>query len=229
MRCSRHLLTLAVGLLLAGVPALAGAGLLALAAPALGTARAGTAPVPDLLVAGCSTAGALLLAWLAVTVLLATADEVRARRHPRRRTRELPGVPRLVRRLVALVVGVLLGSTALSAGAAERGAATAAPELGWAASAPATPGAAAPAALPDPGWAPLGPTVPRPAAPDRTGGSEVVVHRGDTLWSLASARCGPGAGPGEIAAEQQRLHAANLDVIGEDPDLLLPGQVLRLT
>jgi hypothetical protein len=222
----RHLLTFTVGAGLAAVPALAGAGLVALAAPALRTAQSGSATVSDLLVGGCSVVGALVLGWLALTVLVAVADEVRARSHPRLAVRPSPGVPRTVRRVVALVVGLVLGSAALSAGAAERGAATAVPELGWAASAPLQV-TAAPAL--DLGWAavPETTTASTPPAPREVDG-EVVVHRGDSLWSLAAQRCGPDATAGEVMAEQHRLHTANVDVIGADPDLLLPGQVLRL-
>lgn len=226
MRTLRQLLALVVGVALSGAPVLAGAGLLALAEPALRSTRTGTAPVADLLVAGCSVAGAIVLGWLALTVLVAVVDEVRrSRRHPHQRARELPGVPRLVRRVVALVVGVLLGSAALSAGAAERGAAVAVPDVGWAVSAPAH---VAPAPPMDLGWAPRATTAPAAPLPDRTAGDEVVVHRGDSLWSLAAARCGQDASPGDVLAEQRRLYAANSDVIGEDPDQLQPGQVLRL-
>ena len=222
----RPLLAFSVGAVLAAVPALAGVGLLALAAPALRTAQSGTATVSDLLVGVCSVVGALVLGWLALTVLVAVADEVRARRHPRLAARPSPGVPRTVRRVVALVVGVLLGSAALSAGAAERGAATAVPQLGWAASAPLQ--ATSVPAL-DLGWAAVPETTTASAPPaSREVDGEIVVHRGDSLWSLAAQRCGPDATAGEVMAEQHRLHTANVDVIGDDPDLLLPGQVLRL-
>jgi nucleoid-associated protein YgaU len=223
VRRTRHLLSLVVGVVLAAVPASAAAGLLALAAPALRTAATGRAEVADLLVAGCSSAGALVLGWLALTVLVAVADELATRRHPRRPVRRSPGVPRLVRRVVALVVGVLLGSAALSAGAAERGAAVAVPEVGWAVSAPLL---VASAPSPDLGWSSH--AAPRAEPADRTAGEEIVVLRGDSLWSLASSRCGPDASRADVLAEQHRLYAANTDVIGDDPDLLVPGQVLRL-
>jgi hypothetical protein len=69
--------------------------------------------------------------------------------------------------------------------------------------------------------------VPAPSA-----GGERVVLRGDCLWDIAAdwlqAR-DPGAA---VADEQVRLATqawwrANAAVIGPDPDLLLPGQVLR--
>jgi hypothetical protein len=76
---------------------------------------------------------------------------------------------------------------------------------------------------------------PEAAVPDwptgeRAAGSQVVV-RGDCLWHIAAARLmeirGNNPTDGEVAAEVQAWWTANADVIGPDPDLLLPGQVLR--
>ena len=53
------------------------------------------------------------------------------------------------------------------------------------------------------------------------------MHRGDTLWSIAARRLGEGATDAEVAAAWPRWYAANRDVVGPDPDLLLPGQVLH--
>ncbi|NLJ55303.1 MAG: LysM peptidoglycan-binding domain-containing protein [Intrasporangiaceae bacterium] len=58
--------------------------------------------------------------------------------------------------------------------------------------------------------------------------SPVTVRRGDTLWDLAAAHLPPGATDAEIATEWQRWHAANRAVIGPDPDLILPGQILTI-
>ena len=84
----------------------------------------------------------------------------------------------------------------------------------------------------DPGTAPLPSWLPeRPASrtidsgrTDRMGA--VVVLRGDSLWSIAAHRLGPAATPADIEVEWHRWLAANLDVIGDDPDLILPGQRL---
>ncbi|HET9658553.1 MAG TPA: LysM domain-containing protein, partial [Kineosporiaceae bacterium] len=56
---------------------------------------------------------------------------------------------------------------------------------------------------------------------------QVVVRRGDCLWDLAARRLGPMATAAEIAAESHRWYQANRGVIGPDPDLLRPGQLLR--
>ncbi|MCH8613588.1 hypothetical protein [Arsenicicoccus dermatophilus] len=72
---------------------------------------------------------------------------------------------------------------------------------------------------------------PRPAAhraPDLTRQDEVVVLRGDTLWALAAAHLPAHASDAEVAAACHEWHRTNRDVIGPDPDLLLPGQVLQV-
>lgn len=116
------------------------------------------------------------------------------------------------------------------------------PDPGFAASAVPAPGpasslsSAAPTGdLPPAGWTPSRP-VQRPSAfPELVtsgalpaGNGEVVVHRGDTLWGLAAAHLGPEATDTEIAEAWPRWYAANRSVIGDDPDRLLPGQVLRV-
>lgn len=72
------------------------------------------------------------------------------------------------------------------------------------------------------------------AAPDwpsalPTAGTHVVV-RGECLWHIASDRLlaqqGRAPTDGEVAAATQAWWRANADVIGPDPDRLLPGQVL---
>ena len=93
---------------------------------------------------------------------------------------------------------------------------------------------------PDPGWrpttAPPAParTVAEPIDPVLLSGARqpagervlVTVRRGDTLWDLAARRLGSTASDAEIAAEWPRWYAANRDVVGADPDLLVPGQQL---
>lgn len=95
---------------------------------------------------------------------------------------------------------------------------------------------------PDPGWVPTRPPTPAPQAPQasaealclvssgggcRGAASEpLVVRRGDTLWDLAARCLGPEATDEEIAAEWPRWYAVNRDVVGPDPDRILPGQQL---
>jgi hypothetical protein len=88
----------------------------------------------------------------------------------------------------------------------------------------------------DPQWKPQRPVVepgplasrqlrrPEPAAAP----GEVTVRAGDSLWSLSAAELGAYASDVDIAVEWPRLYQANRGVIGENPDVLFPGQVLRL-
>ena len=46
---------------------------------------------------------------------------------------------------------------------------------------------------------------------------------GDSLWSLAARHLGPGADATEVAEAWPRWWEANRAVVGDDPDLLLPG------
>jgi nucleoid-associated protein YgaU len=59
-------------------------------------------------------------------------------------------------------------------------------------------------------------------------GRTVVVHTGDTLWSLAAAGLPANAGAEAVAARWPHIHRVNRGVIGPDPDLILPGQVLHV-
>lgn len=56
----------------------------------------------------------------------------------------------------------------------------------------------------------------------------VVVKPGDTLWSVAAAELGPRATPQDIASRWPAWYAANRQLIGPHPDLIRPGQVLRI-
>ncbi|GAA1700230.1 LysM peptidoglycan-binding domain-containing protein [Kribbella yunnanensis] len=58
--------------------------------------------------------------------------------------------------------------------------------------------------------------------------SRVTVAAGDSLWGLAARELGPRATEQEIAARWPQWYAANRQVIGSDPNLILPGQVLRV-
>jgi hypothetical protein len=130
--------------------------------------------------------------------------------------------PTAVRRVAAglLGVGLLLGGTG-TAGATEpvRPPATSdAAGYDWrpgvqppVASVPAVPPTATPSA----------PTRSTPAPPPET----VTVRPGDTLWELAAAEL-PGADARAVARAWPSWWTANRAVIGDDPDLLHPGQQL---
>lgn len=67
-----------------------------------------------------------------------------------------------------------------------------------------------------------------PSRQAATGGAaqEVVVLAGDSLWSIAERHLGPGADAVEVAEAWPRWWHTNRSVVGDDPDLLLPGQRL---
>ncbi|MEP7191601.1 MAG: hypothetical protein ABI903_01910 [Actinomycetota bacterium] len=84
-------------------------------------------------------------------------------------------------------------------------------------------------AAPSPRWSPeraVSRLRPAPRADSDAGTSTVVVLRGDTLWSIAARHLGPAAGAAAIEVEWHRWLATNRDVIGDDADLILPGQLL---
>lgn len=125
------------------------------------------------------------------------------------------------------VAGPLIGTTALMTPtpAAAADSWTLPPTAGvpdWPAAADALPDRDADAASQDP--APDWPTTPPKA------GTHVVV-RGECLWQIASTRLlaqqGRTPTDGEVAAATGAWWQANAQVIGPDPDLLLPGQVLE--
>jgi hypothetical protein len=229
------------GLVALTIAAAATAGWLATVALACGRGWAAGVPLsPAAALTGAAAAvSAGGLAWIVLGVVLETLAR-------------LPGVagrwasalsvavsPRVVHRAAAVLLGVGVGA-GVSAGAATAGPVRApvVASLG-APSATLSPQPPDPAwaPLPDPAWVPEPPRVrPQPdvAAVStlgrRAGGGdlgEVVVRRGDSLWTIAARHLGPGAGDAEVAEEWPRWYAANRAVIGDDPDLLLPGQVLQ--
>lgn len=81
-----------------------------------------------------------------------------------------------------------------------------------------------------------GPTTPAtstsrtvPAA--TTSADHHLVRPGDTLWSVTSTHLADGSTlptAADVARAVARLHDANRPVVGDDPDLILPGQRLTL-
>jgi len=56
---------------------------------------------------------------------------------------------------------------------------------------------------------------------------DVTVLAGDTLWDIAARQLGPDASDVEVALQWPRWYEANKAAIGDNPDVLLPGQILR--
>lgn len=87
-------------------------------------------------------------------------------------------------------------------------------DVDWPAS---TPGASA-TALP----------VPKRTTSGRAPSDErVVVLRGDSLWAIAARHLPAGSSPAQVDTSWHRWYLANRTVIGADPNLLLPGQILQ--
>lgn len=132
-------------------------------------------------------------------------------------------LPAGLRQVAAVAVGATLATAPVMASAAPPDPVTAA-----SASVQKT----APALVDAPAWSDVG--APAPAVPDwpaAPGAGEHVVLRGDCLWDIAAdwlAARSPGqVTPAATAAAVQAWWATNADVVGPDPDLLRPGQVLR--
>jgi nucleoid-associated protein YgaU len=150
----------------------------------------------------------LVAAWLALglaATLLAAVPGSAGRAFDAASRRLLPAA---LRRLVAGSAGLGLLVAPIPA------------TVAWAAPPPAQ---LAAAALPAPVWP--GAPVPHadPGQPPTVG---VRVQPGDSLWLIAARRLGPTARVSDIAASWPQWYAANRPVIGDDPDLIRPGQHL---
>jgi hypothetical protein len=91
-----------------------------------------------------------------------------------------------------------------------------------------------------PGWQPSAPVVEPallagPAGRDGSAASGAAIGRstgsvavlaGDSLWDIVANYLGPEASDVDIALEWPRWYEANKALIGQNPDVLLPGQVL---
>lgn len=87
-----------------------------------------------------------------------------------------------------------------------------------------------------PGWQPAAPVVepgmlaapatrtPSGVEPQVEG---VTVQAGDTLWDIAAHHLGHGASDLDVALQWPRWYEANRALIGKNPDVLLPGQILQ--
>jgi hypothetical protein len=68
----------------------------------------------------------------------------------------------------------------------------------------------------------VAPAAWRPAPEPST--TPLVVEPGDSLWSISEEHIGPGATPEQIAYEVERIFELNRERIGENPNLIFPGQ-----
>lgn len=222
------------------IAALVGLELLALAAvrSAWQAVRGpGPASLDEALLLVVLAACALLGGWVVLSIAIACAAHLPGRLGATARRWAQALAPAATRRVAAVLVGAALGATLAPATAAG----TAGSPGGGAVALERSPGFASTVASPvvgttpdpAPGWTPSRPTpTAPPVARLVTTGSEppsgeVVVHRGDTLWGIVHRHLGLDASDAEVAAMWPHWYAANRAVIGPDPDVLLPGQVLR--
>lgn len=194
-------------------------------------ARRQSASFEDQIGIAANTAGLIVVAWWALSLVIAVVAAL-LERSGHSASAEATGKfsPAFMRRLALAALGLQLATAPL----AHAGPLPADPT-------PAPPPAVSAEWVPtraldlDPRWMPTAtPVDPRPFAPaPRTvqqpaGREPVTVRAGDSLWSICAAQLGPLASDVDIALAWPRLYQANRDVIGSDPGLLLPGQVLRM-
>jgi nucleoid-associated protein YgaU len=158
---------------------------------------------------GCVALACAVWAWLALSATVVEAWRgVHAPPGPWR-------LPAGVRRLVLAACGVALASSAVLPAQADSGR-----------SARHVHGVALLSGLPLPerAVAPARRTRRRHDAPPRT----VLVRAGDSLWSIAR-RDLPSAAPDRLVVRRwHAIYAANRTLIGGDPGLIEPGQLLHL-
>lgn len=160
----------------------------------------GAGAIPQALVAACATGLALSLVWLWLMTSV-TVAEVAAGAVPRSGG--------ATRRLVLLACGA-----AVAAGTALPAQASGGDGVEVLVGLPLPERAVTPASSGRPGAPAAAPTA-RP----------YVVRSGDSLWSIARAH--PAAGT-DVESRWRAIWRHNRDVVGNDPDLIHPGQALRL-
>lgn len=228
--------------------ALAGASLVAAAAVGsifLSSAReawtaiaaAGPASPADGILLVVAWLGALLSLWLGLGLALSALAALPGAIGQACRVLADRLAPAAARKIVALILGTTLTAALMPATAVARAgdatprqASLVAAQVALRALTDAAPNAsfrfvsdAEPAAdpAPPPSWSPE-----QPALSTSNAAAGVVVHRGDTLWSIAARHLGSAATFAEIDAEWRRWFAANRPVIGADANAILPGQLL---
>ncbi len=208
-------------------------------ATAAEAARGTVLPTASVLVAIAAGVAVLIVGWFALGIALETLARVPGAVGTAATAASRAVTPRLLRRAAGMLLGAGLGVGLGTAPAVAAAGATTARATAHAATTGSAPTPPDPrwAPDPDPRWVPEPPRVrPQPdiarvtAAPTRAPSAaegHVVVRRGDSLWVIAARHLGPGATDREVAAEWPRWFAENRAVIGPDPDLIRPGQLLR--
>ncbi len=208
----------------------------------------------ELMGAAAAGAGIALLCWWVVALVCACVSGV-AHAMGAHQLATFAGAwsPAFMSRLVAAVLGLNLLAAPVICAAAAPGAdplgstdvvatapVSAADVLPPPSSAPVEPRWIPRTAITDPGPVVRQPTrpdmpeagcAPCDASPTREPEAEqdarkVVVLNGDSLWSIVAASMGPFVSDVDVALAWPQWYQANRTTIGEDPNLILPGQVL---
>ncbi len=195
---------------------------LVVAVEAVWSGSLGTVAFDRTLVWLCEVAFVACAGWAAIITWVVALDVVRGRSRARR------GIPTGLRRLVLAACGVAIVGGVTGSLAVPSYAGSADDENGIESVLTGLP-------LPDRATAVMHvgrvvahaahrtkPPGPTPAA------ALIVVRRGDTLWELAAADLPEAADAATVAAHWRELYDVNRAVIGPDPDLILPGQQLRM-
>jgi nucleoid-associated protein YgaU len=182
----------------------------------------------DVVAAAVAVAAVIAYAALVATALVAIGSHVLTPHHAATVAARGWAGPRWWRTLVLTACGI--GITAQAAAASGAAAAPDGPPCA-AACTPSLDGLPYPD-LPIGPWAPLradrADRADRSDAPRRDPPAErLVVRPGDTLWAIAADLSPTRATAADIARLAHRLYAANREVIGDDPDLIYPGTVLK--
>ena len=200
------------------------AGDLAAAGAAARSGSTAGQPFATLLEWLCAAAGAAVAVWLWSGTVAVAARAARGRVSP-----TTGALPPPLRRLVLLACGVALASGLAVPAHASVGQAGAGDLRPGHTERETHPLAATLGGLPLPARPTGAGPAPRLRPPPPLHRADAVrVRPGDTLWALAqSAMPGP-ADDVAVTRRWRRLYALNRPVVGPDPDLIQPGEQLRL-
>jgi nucleoid-associated protein YgaU len=194
----------------------------------------GQVPLETALTGGCAALLLACLVWAVAVTGLSVADLLARElspcsRHTVRLAREVERrCPAMVRRLVAVLLGVTLGATLAAPALAAidpQPAPVPSGQLSGQLSGLALPDRATGAGLATAAGTAISRT--GTSGPSQRSAQFVEVDPGDSLWRIAQTLLPAGATDAEITHEWHRIHQANSDRIGADPDLIHAGT--RLT
>jgi nucleoid-associated protein YgaU len=195
--------------------------------------------VDDILGALANAAGLAVVAWWIVSMILATSAAV-LEKVGKKRAAAAVGIfcPGFMRRLAMAALSVQLLSAPVAGAVQPPAGPASVPAQEVAVSAAWHPTGEDPRQAPElqPHWRPHAPVIDPglvAAQPVRAAQSisqapgEVTVLAGDTLWDIAARELGPAATDVDVALHWPRWYQANKATIGQNPDVLLPGQILK--